>query len=216
MSLHAFIKEGVDAAIFETHHGGEYDATNVIEHPVATVITPLGMDHVKQLGPTIENIAWHKAGIFKNGAGAFSSVQVDSAAEVLRARASGKHTSVQFVETDPSLPLDALQLKPDVQRMNCSLALAAARHFLERKAPKDNTPMSSSDISRAIDRFSWPGRFQLIKEGTFNWFLDGAHNDMSIIKAAEWFIESTKGQRYIFRLARCRRLTFVANLTNGS
>ncbi|KAF2022579.1 hypothetical protein EK21DRAFT_119607 [Setomelanomma holmii] len=146
------------------------------------------MDHVKQLGPIIENIAWHKAGIFKEGARAFSSIQEDSAAEVLRARASEKRTSVQFVENDPSLPLNSSQLKPDVQRMNCSVALAAARHFLEKEAPEDDTPLSISDISQAIDRFSWPGRFQLIEEGSFSWFLDGAHNDMSIVKAAEWFI----------------------------
>ncbi|KAH7078495.1 folylpolyglutamate synthase [Paraphoma chrysanthemicola] len=194
VSFHAFIKEGVDAAIFETHHGGEYDATNIIEHPVATVVTTLGMDHVKQLGPTLENIAWHKAGIFKEGAHAFSSIQEDSAAEVLRARASEKHTTVQFVENDPSLPLDSPQMKPDVQRMNSSVALAVARHFLEEKAPKDGMPLSSSDISRAVDRFSWPGRFQRIEEGMFTWYLDGAHNDMSISKAAEWFIETTKDQ----------------------
>ncbi|KAF2869244.1 putative tetrahydrofolylpolyglutamate synthase [Massariosphaeria phaeospora] len=195
VSFHAFITEGVEAAIFETHHGGEYDATNVIEHPVATVITPLGMDHVKQLGPTIENIAWHKAGIFKRGSCALSSPQEASAAEILRSRASEKGISVQFIANDLSLPADALQLNPDVQRMNCSVALATVRHFLEEKAPKDAAPLSSSDILQGIDRFSWPGRFQLVVEGAFNWFLDGAHNEMSVSKAAEWFIETSQGQR---------------------
>ncbi|KAI0571620.1 FolC Folylpolyglutamate synthase [Pyrenophora tritici-repentis] len=195
VSFHAFIKEGVEAAIFETHHGGEYDATNVIEHPVATVITTLGMDHVKQLGPTIENIAWHKAGIFKHGAHALSSPQEASAAAVLRSRASEKDINVQFVENDPSLPTDALQLKPDIQRMNCSVALAAVRCFLEQRASKDAGPLSSSDILQGIGQFSWPGRFQLLVEGAFNWFLDGAHNEMSVSKAAEWFIESSQGER---------------------
>lgn len=63
----------MDAAIFETHHGGEYDATNVISKPVVTGITSLGMDHVDQLGPTLDDVAWHKAGILKTGAPAFSS-----------------------------------------------------------------------------------------------------------------------------------------------
>ncbi|KAF2663023.1 folylpolyglutamate synthase [Lophiostoma macrostomum CBS 122681] len=194
VSFHAFIKEGVEAAIYETHHGGEYDATNVIEHPVATVITPLGMDHVKQLGPTIENIAWHKAGIFKRGSCALSSPQEASAAEVLQSRASEKYISVQFIADDLSLPADALQLKPDVQRMNCSVALATVRRFLEEKAPKDAAPLSSSDILQGIEQFSWPGRFQLVVEGAFNWFLDGAHNEMSVSKAAEWFIETSQAQ----------------------
>ncbi|XPS92844.1 Tetrahydrofolate synthase [Ascochyta lentis] len=195
VSIHAFIKEGVEAAIFETHHGGEYDATNVIEHPVATVVTTLGMDHVKQLGPTLENIAWHKAGIFKIGTRAFSSPQEASAAEVLRNRASEKAIDVHFVDNDSSLPANALQLKPDVQRTNCSVALAAVRHFLEEKRSKGAASLSSSDIEQGINQFSWPGRFQIIREGAFNWLLDGAHNEMSVSKAAEWFIESSQAQR---------------------
>jgi folylpolyglutamate synthase len=195
VSFHTFIKENVEAAIVETHHGGEYDATNVREHPVATVITPLGMDHVKQLGPSIENIAWHKAGIFKRGSRALSSPQEASAAEMLRSRASEKGVSVQFVEDDPSLPADALQLKPHVQRMICSVALAAVRCFLEEKAPHDAAPLSSSDTMQGISQFSWPGRFQLLVEGAFNWFLDGAHNEMSVSKAADWFIEISRVQR---------------------
>lgn len=71
LAFHTFIRENVQAAIFETHYGGEYDATNVMQNPVVTGITSLGMDHIAQLGPTIENIAWHKAGIFKSRSPAF-------------------------------------------------------------------------------------------------------------------------------------------------
>jgi folylpolyglutamate synthase/dihydropteroate synthase len=63
LSFHAFIRGGVDAAIFETHHGREYDSTNVIEKPIATAITTLGIDYIKQLGSSIDSIAWNKAGI---------------------------------------------------------------------------------------------------------------------------------------------------------
>jgi folylpolyglutamate synthase len=62
LSVHAFIKEGVDVTDYETHSGGEYDATNILKSTV-TGITTLGIDHVKALGPTLEDIAWHKAGI---------------------------------------------------------------------------------------------------------------------------------------------------------
>ncbi|UZP40249.1 hypothetical protein NXS19_008065 [Fusarium pseudograminearum] len=195
VSFHAFIKEGVDAAIFETHHGGEYDATNVIEHPVATVITPLGMDHINQLGPNIENIAWHKAGIFKHGSIALSSLQEPFVAgEVLRNRAFEKGVKVHFVENDPCLPEDVPQLRPDVQRMNSSVALSAVRQFLQEKAPKGTAQVSCSDIMRGIGQFSWPGRFQLLVQGSFKWFLDSAHNEMSVDKAAEWFIQGSNGQ----------------------
>lgn len=75
LAIHIFIHEGVGAAVIETHHGGEYDATNVIEGPIATVITPIGMDNAKQLGPATRNIAWHKSGIFKAGSVAVSAQQ---------------------------------------------------------------------------------------------------------------------------------------------
>ncbi|RSL87899.1 hypothetical protein CEP52_015371 [Fusarium oligoseptatum] len=191
VSFHTFIREGVEVAIVETHHGGEYDATNVIEHPVVTVITPLGMDHVKQLGPTIESIAWHKAGIFKAGCPSISSVQGTSAANVLRSRSSEEGVNLEFIELDSTLP-DAPQLRPDVQRMNCSVALAAVDRFLQEK---NAGPLSSSDKIQGIRQFSWPGRFQHVIEDKFNWFLDGAHNEMSVVKAAEWFIDSTQAQR---------------------
>lgn len=59
-ALHSFIREGVEAAIIETHHGGEFDPTNVVQSPAITGITTLGLDHLDHLdhlGPTIENIA---------------------------------------------------------------------------------------------------------------------------------------------------------------
>lgn len=116
-ALHAFKQEGVNATIIETHHGGEFDSTNVIKRPVVTVVTPLGMDHIEQLGPTIDKIAWHKAGIFKNGCRALCSQQYDEAAvRVLRKRALDKGVELQVVDADDSeLPRDAPQLSPRVQ-----------------------------------------------------------------------------------------------------
>ena len=64
----------MDVAIYKTHLGGEYDATNIVWNPMITAITSVAMDHVKSLGLTIEEIAWHKAGIFKRGSLAFSTV----------------------------------------------------------------------------------------------------------------------------------------------
>ena len=65
VALHAFVEEKVDCAILEVGVGGEYDSTNVIEKPVVCGITALGLDHVSVLGDTIDQIAWHKAGIMK-------------------------------------------------------------------------------------------------------------------------------------------------------
>src|SRR5690606_15489090 len=143
--------EGVDAAVIETHHGGEYDSTNFFARPVTTIITPLGVDHVRQLGPGIENIAWHKSGIFKPAARAVSSLQVEAAAQVLRRRAAEKGVDLRFVAgDDPSLPPDAPQLWPGVQRANCALALSAVRSFLQAAASERLGPVTPVDVRRGV------------------------------------------------------------------
>lgn len=164
LSFHVFIKEEVDVAVFEPHNGGEFDATNIIEHPSVTAITSLGMDHVKQLGPSIKNIAWHKAGIFKSGAPAFSAPQEAGAAKALQMRAAEKGVSLRFIQQDNALPGHSLKLTPEVQRTNCSVALAVVRSFLDRKSPKASSTLDSPDISAGLDLFSWPGRFQVVVE----------------------------------------------------
>lgn len=64
-AFHAFLSLKVDATILEVGIGGRFDSTNVVPRPVVTGITALGLDHVGVLGQTLEEIAWHKAGIYK-------------------------------------------------------------------------------------------------------------------------------------------------------
>lgn len=195
LAFHTFIRENVQVAIVETHHGGEYDTTNVIQNPVVTGITSLGMDHIDQLGPTIENIAWHKAGIFKPGSPAFSVPQEPGPAEVMTKRAAEKQTTLTFIsgEDNPALPSSSSNdrvLGTSVQRLNCSLALELAKTFLQAKEPSTtNHTLDTDDISRAIDNFSWIGRFEVIEHADTNnrWILDGAHNTLSLEHAAAWF-----------------------------
>jgi folylpolyglutamate synthase len=187
LAFHTFIKENVNAAIFETHHGGEYDATNVIRKPVVTAITSLGMDHVAQLGPTLEDIAWHKSGIFKPGAPAFSVIQEAGPSEVLRRRAAERNTDLTFVSPSDNLPVNKKVLSAPVQRLNCSLAIQLASGFLQLKASEI---LNADDISKGINNFSWAGRFEVIDKGSSRWFLDGAHNTLSLEQVAEWFSEN--------------------------
>jgi len=198
IAFHAFIREGVDAAIIETHHGGQYDSTNVVEKPVVTCVTTLGLDHVEQLGSSIESIAWHKSGIFKRGSRAVAAPQVPGASEVLRSRAAENGATLKFAPREPTLPTEAPQPKPDVLRTNCSVALAAASEFLEEMASKDpdSSGLNEADIVRGIRQWSWPGRFQTEIEGKNRWYLDSAHNEISVTKAAEWFIENVHPERY--------------------
>ncbi len=88
MAFNVFIEEKVDVAVIEVGIGGAFDSTNVIERPICVGITLLDFDHVKVLGNTIEEIAWHKAGIMKPGTVAFANPnQPESALITLQERA---------------------------------------------------------------------------------------------------------------------------------
>ena len=198
IAFHTFIREQTQAVIFETHHGGEYDATNVVQKPIVTGVTSIGLDHVAQLGPSLENIAWHKAGIFKHGAPAFSAPQEPQPKAVLQGRVTEKDVALKFVPVRTTLPADALSLAVPVQRINCSLAVALTEAFLERRALEEHRQLTQEDISEGVKNFSWPGRFEIIQDGMCEWFLDGAHNDLSVKQVAMWFAQTTtKKQRHV-------------------
>jgi folylpolyglutamate synthase len=189
VGIHVFIRERVGCTIIETHHGGEYDATNVVPQPIVTAITTLGMDHIDVLGPTIRNIAWHKSGIYKAGTVALSTMQTEEPAEVLVERAKAQGESVRFVDLDPRLPEKAVQLQPSVQNTNSSLAIAIAEAFLANTTTGSPSELTTVDIEQGISQFSWPGRFHIVHSGSHTWFLDAAHNEMSVAIAADWFVE---------------------------
>jgi folylpolyglutamate synthase len=77
----------VNTAIVEVGIGGEYDSTNIIPRPTCTGVTSLGIDHVTVLGNTLESIAWHKGGIFKENVAALTVEQPAEALRVLKERA---------------------------------------------------------------------------------------------------------------------------------
>ena len=87
-----FADEKVDIAIIETGMGGRLDATNVL-YPLLSVITPISMDHTEFLGNSLEDIAFEKAGILKQGRPAISSDQPLDVKNVLQS----KHQDIHFV-----------------------------------------------------------------------------------------------------------------------
>ncbi|THW25975.1 hypothetical protein D6D22_10817 [Aureobasidium pullulans] len=105
-SLHHFLEENVDVAILGTHLGGEYDAMNIVSGPLVTAVASVGLDHVRLLGPALEDIAWHKAGIFRSGTPAFSALQNKRVSEVLRRRANEVDVSLTLVGHDSAAQTD--------------------------------------------------------------------------------------------------------------
>ncbi|EPQ61934.1 Bgt-4930, partial [Blumeria graminis f. sp. tritici] len=104
LSYHIFIQQDVNVAIYEVGVGGENDSTNIVEVPVATGISIIGIDHTAALGSTIPEIAWHKAGIMKKNCPNFTVEQEQQAMEVIQKRAIERHVeSCRVVETLPQL-----------------------------------------------------------------------------------------------------------------
>ncbi|KAM3420639.1 hypothetical protein BST61_g3895 [Cercospora zeina] len=181
-----FCAEQVDIAVIETGMGGETDSTNIISAPIASGLTKIGMDHMKSLGNTTEEIAWHKAGIIKTGVPAFSVPQDKGPAMILRQRAAEKRAPLHFV-TEERLIECGIQVEPneDWQRQNAALAIALAEACIVRDAPAGTIDASTV---RCLETTALPAKFETIVQGHVTWILSSAHNAMSVEKACQAFV----------------------------
>ncbi|MCL1845122.1 MAG: bifunctional folylpolyglutamate synthase/dihydrofolate synthase [Defluviitaleaceae bacterium] len=92
-----FFREGCDIVVLEVGMGGRLDSTNVIDTPEVAIITAIGLDHMAQLGGTIEKIAREKAGIIKQGGAVVCHPQAVSVERVLREKCAEMDAAVTFV-----------------------------------------------------------------------------------------------------------------------
>ncbi|KAL9616362.1 MAG: hypothetical protein Q9160_008756 [Pyrenula sp. 1 TL-2023] len=196
MAFHCYLSEGVDAAIIECGVGGEYDSTNFIDKPVVCGITSLGIDHVSLLGSTIEEIAWHKAGIMKPEILCLTVPQVESATEALKHRAEEKSTPLKTIRIfsqigDETAPLG---LAGSFQKTNASLAVAVSASWLKAMSVKQLAPFYGEipdKAKRGLRQVRWGGRCETRREPDTRiaWHIDGGHTLESIEFAAAWFAE---------------------------
>lgn len=190
MALHTYLKEQVDAAIIECGMGGEYDSTNVLLSPAVAGITSLGIDHVQMLGSTIDKIAWHKAGIMKQGVRVFTSPQPKEAMEVLFSRVKERGASLEVVNVHPQIAAGQVELglKGDFQRINASLAVELAAHFLRTQKYLDvNTSLLPAKFRAGLKDVRLGGRCEVRLEPHLKWYIDGAHTIESIQATSQWY-----------------------------
>lgn len=209
MAFHTYLSEGVDTAIVECGIGGEYDSTNILVKPRVTGITSLGIDHVAMLGDTIEEIAWHKAGIMKLGVPAFTVLQLPLAQKVLSQRAAEKSVNLQTVSTDPYLSTIRLGLAGNFQLSNASLAIriASAQLIALHHPPPPTFPLPPEFV-RGLEQVQWPGRCEIRRENNINWHIDSGHTLESIQAAATWFASGLPALTTDLRNRRIRVLLF--------
>ena len=119
---------------------------------------------------------------------------------MLRKRADEKGLALDFVEVCSDLPANAPQPQPECQLLNFSLARVVTASFLQQRALSGDGILSLDDIIEGIQAFTWPGRFQSMSDGKLLWFLDGAHNEFSLRKCAQWFAQMTASNTSVCRI----------------
>lgn len=203
-----FLQQRCDIVVLEVGLGGTLDSTNVISVPECAVITALGMDHVKELGPTLADIASAKAGIIKDGGCVAYYGGAPEADEVI-IRACKEHRSpLKIVNFDhltmKKTSLDGITfdfeelhnleipLIGSYQPKNAALAVTALQ--LLRQHGWDVPELSIREGLKAVQ---WPGRFELLRrEPPF--LLDGSHNAHGMKATVESLRQSFPDQKFTF------------------
>lgn len=185
----AFSEVEADVLILEVGLGGTYDATNIIDRPALSVITPVDYDHKAFLGSDLASIAGEKAGIIKAGCPAVTAIQRKVCDDVITARAEQVgaplyRLKAHFIEAMP----DDLGLIGEHQRANAALAGMAMQLF------GNSTRIPQEAIFKGARNVVWPARIQKLKSGPVtaiangvDVWLDGGHNPHAARALAKYF-----------------------------
>lgn len=185
----AFTRVPADWTLLEVGLGGRLDATNVVDAPRLTVITPVSFDHEQYLGDTLAKIAFEKAGILKRGVPCIVGRQPDEALEVIERQAArvgapllihGQHWHAWeergrlVVQDDTGLADLPLPVLPGPHQIdNAGAAVVALRQLGATAVP----------LEAAVTKATWPARMQRLRDHPLQalapeaeLWLDGGHN----------------------------------------
>jgi folylpolyglutamate synthase len=190
LSFFVFQHEDIDFAVIETGVGGEYDVTNIVPKPLVCGITSLEIDHMTKLGKTLEEISWHKAGIFKTNCPALSVQQLPECFGVLERRAKEKQTQVRCVPLNTELTRVKIQPAEQYQYQNASLAVAVCEEILKHYPADISKSEVWANCVAGLEEATLPGRAQTLYKYGITWKLDVAHTPASLRKASSWFMRS--------------------------
>ncbi len=198
----AFADNRADILLLEVGLGGRLDATNVIDHPLATVITPISMDHEQYLGSTLRSIAVEKAGIAKRNCPLLIAAQLPEAKAAIIKTATEKAAMLiedweiklqherrfTYKDRHGEIEIPPPALMGPHQADNAALAIATLRHQNQIKLDIDH-------FKTGIESATWPARMQNISKSSFGMllhkkstlWLDGGHNPAAAAIIASCF-----------------------------
>mgnify|MGYP000872403682 CR=1 FL=1 len=219
IALLYFAREQVDFLVLEVGLGGRLDATNVIDRPLISVITPIDYDHLDHLGNSLGEIAREKAGIIKANSYVLSYPQDREAMEVIEKIARENKSELIIADFNKlqihesklegqRFSLEILGKSYDNLRIsmagvhqiyNCCLALTVIEILKE----KYNLSINDKDIYKGIYNTRWLGRFEIIAKDPLI-IIDGAHNLQGAQALATSFRTLLKNYRITLILAMLR------------
>ncbi|GAB4221716.1 MAG: folylpolyglutamate synthase/dihydrofolate synthase family protein [Spirochaetales bacterium] len=200
-----FRRMGCEMAVLETGMGGRLDATNVV-HPIASILTPIELEHTEYLGDTIGKIAGEKAGIIKEDTPVVVSSQIPEALEVFQDTARLKNSPLHYLpaylrsfETHTHIKGTELHadwnrgLLPDTPPLRILLRLLgevqAENATLAALTAYLTIPGISPDVvETGLETAYLPGRFQRIQESP-PVYIDGSHTPLSARRLLHSFLE---------------------------
>lgn len=177
-----FKEKCVDYALIECGMGGDLDATNVIAHPVVSVISSISMDHMQFLGETLAEIASHKAGIIKEKSLCVMAPQKSEVIDIFKDKCNKNDTELIVVDNEAIniINMDAektaflyknniyeIELLGEHQVINAALAIEVCEHLSE---------VSHDNIRNGLINTRWPGRLSHVCRCP-DVYVDGAHNE---------------------------------------
>lgn len=191
MGMLIFKEAGVEYLVMETGLGGRLDATNVVEKPLACIITSISRDHTEYLGDTLEAIAGEKAGIIKAGVPVIYDASQPGPASVIAAKAkemgspawpmepsfyemktqSREGITFTFAYPGGEKAELAIPYVAKYQMMNASFAFYTM-HILQ-----DVHDIPKNVLAEGLSKIKWPCRMEMAAPGVI---IDGAHNEDGI------------------------------------
>ncbi len=186
IAFYYFALKKCDIVIMEVGMGGEFDSTNVIKKPSVCVLTSIGMDHVKELGPTIADIARTKAKIIKPGCVAVAAPGSPEVEEEIKKACEAENVPLKRPDFNRMRLMNSDINGTDfiytgIGRMHTSLVgehqlknIAMAIKIIEALREKEFC-VSPEEIKKGIEKAKWIGRFQVLAKNP-TVIVDGAHN----------------------------------------
>ena len=190
-SLLAFARHPADALVLEVGLGGRFDATNVVDHPRVTAITPIGVDHQEFLGANLADIAAEKAGIIKPGVAVVVGPQEDVPRDVIArsAQAVGAHAFLFGQDFFAHQEHGRMIYQDEKGLLDLPLPRLVGPHQIDNAAVAIAVLRASgwgteAAIERGLRSVEWPARMQRLSRGplidlapkTAEVWLDGGHN----------------------------------------